>query len=380
MFKLGVIINPYAGVGGSLGFKGSDGASIRTLALEQEAEQRAPLRMRRALHKLEEFREKIQIVCFAGEMGEHIARDLHFETRIIGSALQHPSEAADTCAAAEALIKEPVDLILFAGGDGTARLIADVVGLKQPVLGVPSGVKMHSGVYAISPEAAGEIVKQLLSGKLVNVAERDVKDIDEDAFRNGQVRARYYGSLLVPENSQFLQQVKNAGTERDELAQLDVAQEMIQQLETDTLYVVGPGSTTHVFLHELGLGGSLLGVDLLLNNQLVATDLNAAQILQAIQEFSGPVKMVITAIGGQGHIFGRGNQQFTPEVIRRVGKEHIFVIAARGKILALDGRPLLVDTNDPELDQAFRGYMRVITGYNESIMYPVGYGNAEVPS
>lgn len=380
MFRLGLIINPYAGVGGSVGLKGSDGKQIRDEAMARGAEQRAPQRMSRALGVLKPYRQDIEIFCFSGDMGGDIATSLGFKTHILGSAMSEPSEAADTCAAATKLMENAIDLILFAGGDGTARLIADVVGLRQPVLGVPSGVKMHSGVYAISPEAAGEIVKQLLSGQLVNVAERDVKDIDEEAFRNGQVRARFYGSLLVPENSQFLQQVKNAGTERDELAQLDVAQEMIQQLEPEVLYLVGPGSTTQVFLQEVGLEGSLLGVDLMLDHQLIAQDLSAAQILDAINQFDGAIKMIITAIGGQGHIFGRGNQQLTPEIIRRIGKENIFIIAARGKMLALSGRPLLVDTNDPELDNALRGYMRVITGYNESIMYPIGYESVEISS
>lgn len=373
VFRLGLIINPYAGLGGSVALKGSDGAAIRTEALARGAEMRAPQRMARALQLLLAFRDRIEILCFAGDMGEDTARTLGFNTRVIGSAQHQPSEAADTCAAATALMNAAVDLILFAGGDGTARLIADVIGTQQPVLGVPSGVKMHSGVYAIAPEAAGEIVKQLLTGQLVNIAERDVKDIDEEAFRNGQVRARFYGTLLVPEDSQFLQQVKNAGTERDELAQLDVAQEMIQQLQPDTLYLVGPGSTTHLFLQELGLDGSLLGVDILLNNKLIAVDVTAAKILEQLDQFAGPVKMIITAIGGQGHILGRGNQQFTPEILKRIGKDNIHIIAARGKILALHGRPLLVDTNDPELDRSFGGYARVITGYNESIMYPIGY-------
>ncbi len=380
MFRLGLIINPYAGLGGSVGLKGSDGKTIRTEALARGAEIRAPQRMTRALQFLLPFRDQIQIFCFAGDMGENCARDSGFHTNIIGAAQHQPSEATDTCAAAAALMSESVDLILFAGGDGTARLIADVIGTRQPVLGVPSGVKMHSGVYAISPEAAGEIVKQLLTGQLVNIAERDVKDIDEDAFRNGQVRARFYGTLLVPEDSQFLQQVKNAGTERDELAQLDVAQEMLQQLQPDTLYLVGPGSTTHLFLEELGLNGSLLGVDILLNNELIAVDVSAPQILAQFEQFAGPIKIIITAIGGQGHIFGRGNQQFTPDILKRVGKENIIIIAARGKILALNGRPLLVDTNDPQLDQSFSGYTRVITGYNETIMYPVGYAIAGAQS
>ncbi len=373
MFKLGVIINPYAGLGGSVGLKGSDGEAIRSEAFARGAEQRAPARMQRTLESISELNQQIEVICFAGDMGEVAAKNAGFIPRIIGVAKNNPSEAEDTCAAAQALMNEQADLILFAGGDGTARLIADVVGTVQPVLGVPSGVKMHSGVYAISPEAAGEILKQLLTGKLVNIAERDVKDIDEEAFRNGQVRARFYGTLLVPEDSQNLQQVKNAGTERDELAQLDVAQEMIDQLQPDTLYLVGPGSTTHLFLQELGLEGSLLGVDLLLNNKLIALDVSAPQIVQQLDNFTGQVKIIITAIGGQGHILGRGNQQFTPAIVRRIGKDNIYIIAARGKILALDGRPLLVDTNDPQLDKQLVGYWPVITGYRDTIIYPVGY-------
>lgn len=373
MFKLGVIINPYAGLGGSVGLKGSDGEFIRQEALSLGAEPRAQARMSRALKVLSPAREKILMYCFARDMGETVARQLGFMTQVIGEAIHEPTQPEDTCAAARTLMQEKVDLILFAGGDGTARLIADVVGIHQPVLGVPSGVKMHSGVYAIAPEAAGEIILQLLDHQLVTIAERDVKDIDEDAFRQGQVRAKYYGTLLVPEDSQRLQQVKNAGMERDELAQIDVAQTLIEQIDDTTLYIVGPGSTTQVFLQELGLEGTLLGVDLLLNRQLLARDLSAQQIDDYLQQHKGPIKVIITAIGGQGHILGRGNQQLTPAILRRVGKENILVIAARGKILSLQGRPLLVDTNDPELDNQFSGYHPVIVGYRETIMYPIGY-------
>lgn len=373
MFKLGLIVNPFAGLGGSVGLKGSDGDDIRSEAFARGAEPRALQRVERALKIISGFREQIEIFCFAGDMGESSSRTSGFITHVLGAAQQNPSSSQDTCLAAIALMQQNMDLIIFAGGDGTARLIADVVGTSQPVLGIPCGVKMHSGVYANAPEAAGEILKQLLTGTLVNIVERDVKDIDEEAFRNGQVRARFYGTLLVPEDSQFLQQVKNAGTERDELAQLDVAQGMIDQLQSDTLYVIGPGSTTHLFLQELGLEGTLLGVDLLLNNELIATDVSATKITEHLDRFAGAVKIIITAIGGQGHILGRGNQQFTPTILRRIGKDNIHIIAARGKILALNGRPLLVDTNDPKLDVAFGGYRPVITGYRETIMYPVGY-------
>jgi len=376
VFKLGLIINPYAGLGGSVGLKGSDGEAIRTEALARGAEPRAMSRMQRALKQLLPYKEKIEIYCYVGAMGETSAVSLGFHTQCVGAAMNEPTQPEDTCAAARALQHLGVDLILFAGGDGTARLIADVIGTSQPVLGVPSGVKMHSGVYAVAPESAGEIVQQMLSGKLVNIAEREVKDVDENAFRNGQVRARFYGTLMVPEDSQRLQQVKNAGTERDELAQLDVAQEMIGQLQADILYIVGPGSTTHLLLQELGLDGSLLGVDVLLNNQLIAQDVGAAYLLELAAQHAEKklsVKLIITAIGGQGHIFGRGNQQLSPELLRRIGKENIHIIAARGKILALNGRPLLVDTNDANLDRELRGYWPVIVGYGDTIIYPVGY-------
>lgn len=371
-FRLGVLVNPYAGVGGSVGLRGSDGVAIRSQALQLGAELRASARMQRALSKLDQHKYQLDIFCFADDMGEASVRSAGFVPNVIGNAKTNPSSEQDTLDALDALLLHKVDLILFAGGDGTARLLVDKLPASQVVLGVPAGVKIHSGVYAISPEAAGELLHHFLSGQLVNIAMRDVKDIDEDALRNGKVSARYYGELCVPEIHQLLQQVKNAGMEKDGLAQLDVVQELIDRLDEKTLYLVGTGSTTHLFLQELGLEGSLLGVDLLLNRQLIGKDLTASELLQAVNQHQGPVKIIVTAIGGQGHIFGRGNQQFTPDIIKRVGKEHILIAAARGKILSLNGRSLLVDTHDPELDKALEGLYPVITGYQDIIWYPVG--------
>ena len=371
-FRVGVLVNPYAGIGGSVGLKGSDGVAIRDQALAMGAELRAIDRMQRALSKFSFFSTRIDIFCFAGDMGEVSVKAAGFDPIILGAAKNTPSTADDTVTAIEQLLLHKIDLLLFAGGDGTARILVDTLPEKQIVLGVPAGVKIHSGVYAISPEAAGDLVCQLLSGKLVNLAHRDVKDIDEEAFREGKVKAKYYGELWVPEADDLLQQVKNAGMERDELAQLDVVQTLIEELDIDTLYLVGTGSTTHLFLQEIGLEGSLLGVDLLLNKQLIAKDASANEILKYISQHQGAVKIIVTAIGGQGHIFGRGNQQFTPEVIRQVGKDNIVIIAARGKILSLAGRPLLVDTHDPELDQSLSGIYRVIVGYQEYILYQLG--------
>lgn len=372
MFKLGLIINPFAGLGGTVALKGSDGESIAIEALARGAEQRSMARMQRALKTLIPQRDQFHIYCFSGDMGESSALTLNLEYTLIGQPAGARTSAQDTIDAARAMMQMQLDLILFAGGDGTARNIADAVGLHQPVLGVPAGVKMHSGVYAITPEAAGHILQALIEGRLVSISERDVKDIDEVAFRNGQVRARFYASLMVPEEPQFLQQVKNSGAQVDELAQLDVASGMIEILEDDVLYIVGPGSTTRIFLQELGLDGSLLGVDLMMNRSLLAVDVTAAQIISALNQHRGIAKIIVTAIGGQGHIIGRGNQQLTPEILRRLGRQNIQVIATRDKMAALKQQPLLIDSHDPELDRQWRGYIQVITGYQEKIMYPLG--------
>lgn len=377
MFKLGVIINPVAGLGGSAGLKGSDGSAIQAEARARGAEARAPERMRRALQALQPWKGNFHIYCISGEMGEATLQTLEFPYTVVGHPAAAQTTPTDTYAAAQALQRLGVDLLLFAGGDGTARNIADAVGHEQVVLGVPSGVKMHSAVYAISPEAAGQVVGALLDHQLVPLAERDVRDIDEVAFRSGQVKTRWYATMKVPEAPHFLQQAKNSGVQEDELAQQDLAHELIDQLEDDTLYIVGPGSTTWVFLQELKVGGSLLGVDLLLNREVFASDVSARDIAVALEQHAGPVKIVITVIGGQGHIIGRGNQQLTPDILRKVGKHNILIIATNEKIRALGRRPLLVDSNDPELDQMFTGYMPVITGYRETILYPVGITSAE---
>lgn len=371
--RIGVLVNPYAGIGGSVGLKGSDGQVIRDKALAMGAELKAISRMQRTLSKLIPFSDQVDFFCFSHEMGEESVRAAGFVPQVVGSAQTIPSTSNDTIHAIEKLISYQLDLLLFAGGDGTARLLVDSVPKNQLVLGVPAGVKIHSGVYAYSPEAAGDILLQILGKKLVSSVTRDVKDINEDAFRLGQVKVKYYGELTVPEANDLLQQVKNSGSEKNAQAQLDVAQTLIEQLDQDTLYLVGTGSTTHLFLQELGLEGSLLGVDLLLNSQLIAKDVSANELMQAINSHQSAVKIIVTAIGGQGHIFGRGNQQFTPDVIRCVGKSNLILAVARDKLLSLNGRPLLVDTHDPELDYLLSGLYPVVVGYQDTVLYQVGY-------
>lgn len=375
-FKLGLIINPYAGIGGSVGLKGSDGDEIRAEAFARGAEIRALERMQRCLDMLQPFAQDIHVYCFSGDMGETALAFTNLAYTLIGQASGEPSNSEDTQVAVSALLKKSVDIILFAGGDGTARNIADALqkekAEQQIVLGVPSGVKMHSGVYAITPEAAGEILLCLLKKQLVNVQLCDVRDIDEVAFREGKVKTRLYSSMRVPVLPQFLQQVKNSGAAQNELVKLDIANYLIDNLIDDTLYIIGPGSTTKVFLEQLGIEGSLLGIDVILNRELVATDATASQLLSLIESHNGDVKLIITAIGGQGHIIGRGNQQLSPDILHKIGRSNIQVVATKEKILSLSERPLLVDSNDPELDNSFSGYQSVLVGYDEFILYPIG--------
>ena len=375
MFKLGLIVNPLAGIGGPVGLKGSDGAATVSAALARGAEPRAPERAQRALGQLLPLQNSVQIYCAQGAMGAEVARSAGFEPQLLTAEAEpvNQTSAADTERVAQQLQALGMDLIVFVGGDGTARNVYNAVGARQPVLGVPAGVKMHSGVYAVSPEAAGEIIGMMVRGELVTVSEQEVRDIDEDAFRQGRVSARYYGEMLVPAEVRYVQQVKSGGQEVEAMVLADIAAEVIENMDPDTLYIIGPGSTTRAVMQELGLENSLLGVDLVRDQQLVGRDLSGPELQAALEAHSGQVRLIITAIGGQGHILGRGNQQLTPRVLRQLGRDNIDVIATKTKILALNGRPLLVDSHDPQLDRELQGYIRVITGYRDAILYPVGH-------
>ncbi|MEH6627879.1 MAG: ATP-NAD kinase family protein [Motiliproteus sp.] len=368
MFKLGLIINPLAGVGGSVALKGSDGDDTARKALALGAVPRAGERTAQALSVLQGL--ELELFCSPAEMGEDVARQLGYNPQVIGTIEQGHTGAEDTRKAARAMADAGVDLILFAGGDGTARDIYQAVSDSVAVLGVPAGVKIHSGVYAVTPGAAGEIVAMLVRGELVTLKDQEVRDIDEDAFRQGTVRAKYYGELLVPEEGRFLQHVKNgSGKEVEELVLTDIAAEVIETMEDDVFYVIGSGTTVQAVMDELGLDNTLLGVDLVRNHQLIASDVTATQLLQLIGE--SEARIIITIIGGQGHIIGRGNQQLSPALLNKVGRENLRVIATKTKLKALDGRPLVVDSGDPKLNHRFSGLIKVITGYKDAVLYRV---------
>ncbi|WP_341205623.1 ATP-NAD kinase family protein [uncultured Psychrosphaera sp.] len=369
-FRLGLIINPIAGVGGSVGLKGSDGDNTAELAKSLGAEQKANDRASIALSMLSEYIEHVDIFTVAGEMGQSLCEQLQFAHNVVYTPTSAVTTHQDTENAAKVLADLKVDLILFVGGDGTARNICAAVEDNVTVLGVPAGCKIHSGVYAITPKAAGRVLQLLVTGELVTVSDADVMDIDEEKFRQGIVKARRYGELSVPSELRFIQNVKMGGKESDELVLNDIAAHVIELMEPEQTYIMGSGSTVAYLMEELSLPNTLLGVDVIQDHNLLKQDVTASELLTFIDDNT---KLVITLIGGQGHIFGRGNQQLSPEVIKRIGKDNILVIATKTKLKALNGRPLIVDTGDVSLDKSLSGHIKVITGYHDQVLYPVGY-------
>ncbi|WP_416305244.1 ATP-NAD kinase family protein [Neptunicella sp. SCSIO 80796] len=367
-FKLGLIINPWAGIGGALALKGSDGAAIRQQALQMGAIPQANNRMRQALEVIQPLCKQIKIITAAGDMGADLATQMGFDVQVIYTPPHTQTEAIDSESAASTMLAESIDLLLFAGGDGTARNICNVVGERIPVLGVPAGCKIHSGVYGVTPRASGRVVEKLVKGELVSLNNADVKDIDENQFRLGNVIAKQYGEMRVPAELQYVQATKMGGRESDELVLADIAAFLIEDMQ-DELYIMGSGSTVAAVMEELGIENTLLGVDLVKHRRLLKSDLSATELLGLIE--GQDCRLVITPIGGQGHILGRGNQQLNPAVIRAVDKANIRIIATKTKLQELNGRPLLVDTGDRALNQQLCGLMPVITGYRDQVLYPV---------
>jgi predicted polyphosphate/ATP-dependent NAD kinase len=365
----GLIVNPVAGLGGRVGLKGSDGTEIQRRARELGA---MPLALERAATALQRFdfpRASMEIMTYPGEMGEGAAGACGFEPTVIGSIQPGSTSAEDTMAAAREMQRRGARLILFAGGDGTARDMVRAIGDSVPVLGIPAGVKILSAAFATSPTAAGELARRLLAGQVARLREVEVLDLDEEAYRAGRVSPQLFGYLKVPYQRRLLQGRKSPSGPDEHGTLQAIALDVVDQMHDDVVYIIGPGTTTRPILSHLGLEKTLIGVDVLLNRRLLLADANEASLLSALK--GHPARIVVTPIGGQGFLFGRGNQQISPAVLRLVGKENIVVVAALEKIHALRGRPLLVDSGDPEIDRLLSGYVPVISGYRERIVYRV---------
>ncbi len=380
-FRLGLLINPYAGVGGPAANKGSDDERIQALARAGELPLTAPERASAFLAHLQVPADcALTLVTVPGPMGSDALTDGRWTVELTGFHPAAQTTAADTQNATQALVARGVDLLAFVGGDGTARDVCSVVPSTQAVLGVPAGVKMHSGVYAINPQSAAELVSVLLRSELVSLALGEVRDIDEEAFRQGKVKSRYFGEMLIPQEGRFVQHVKQGGLEVEELVLLDIAEQLAEELTDDTLVVAGPGSTVFNILDNWGIEGTLLGVDVLQGKTLLARDVDAAALTSYLDDHSGPVRLVVTAIGGQGHIIGRGNQQLTSGILRRIGRDNLWVVATKTKLTTLQGRPLVMDSGDARLDREWLGYLPVVTGFADKVLYPLGFFPTEEPT
>ncbi|MEM2890283.1 MAG: ATP-NAD kinase family protein [Candidatus Hadarchaeum sp.] len=364
---MGFVVNPIAGMGGRVGLKGTDGPEILARARELGAEPVAPLRAVRFLHALKKFSSELVLLTYPAEMGENEAKEAKLESRVIGRIKSGSTTSEDTKRAAREMLVEKVDLLVFAGGDGTAADVLSAVDSKLPILGVPTGVKMHSAVFANTPEAAAEVAARFLLYGLP-LREAEVMDIDEDEFRQGRLVARLIGYGMVPYEPVMLQSTKEGSTGHELVDQKAIARWVVEMMEKGHVYILGPGTTTRAVAEELGIYDStLLGVDLIEDYRLLAKDVNEAMILDAIED--KPATIIVSPIGKQGFILGRGNLQLSPRLLRKVGKKNLWVLSTPQKLAITP--TLKVDTGDVDLDEEFRGYIKVITGYRQSRMVKV---------
>ena len=370
MRKLGLIVNPVAGIGGRVGLKGSDGAGTVREALKRGAVPESPRRAIEALRAVAEAGLAIELLAAPGEMGEREAREAGMSPTVIGPAVEGETSAEDTRRAALAMEGLGVGLLLFAGGDGTARDVYEAIGTRVPALGIPAGVKIHSAAFAVDPRRAGELAVSFLRGDTEATGDAEVMDVDEESFRRGAVDASLHGYLRVPLEERLVQAAKSGSRPSEADALLGIGATIAEDIARGGLYLLGPGATAKAVSDALGLPCTLIGVDAVEDGALVGTDLSEREILDLVRGRSA--KIVVSVIGGQGYVLGRGNQQISPAVVRAVGLENLVIVASRDKLTALGGRPLLVDTGDAALDDELGGYVRVTTGYNEQTMYRIG--------
>ena len=358
---IGFIVNPIAGMGGKVGLKGTDGADALQRALRLGAKPIAPMRAKVFLSELTPVKDHVSLIVGTASMGEDEAKEYGFSFEVVGGRRKQTTPN-DTKEIARRIKEENAELLVFCGGDGTARDILDAIGTSVPVLGVPTGVKMHSAIFAVSPIAAAITTTQFLFDGLP-LREMEVMDVNEEAFRDGRLSVSLYGYMLTPYEHQFIQgsKIATATTESELRNQAAIAIYVIETMEEETLYIVGPGTTTRTIADLLDEKKTLLGVDLFLNKKIIARDVNEGKILKEIK--GRKAKIIVTPIGGQGFIFGRGNQQISPKVIKEVGLNNITIIATKTKLSGLNN--LRVDTGDLKLDKELRGQRTIITDYKE---------------
>lgn len=352
--EIGVVVNPIAGMGGRVGLKGTDGKVEEARRLG--AEPRAADRAREALEAVKAHRAGCTVVTYGGEMGEAVSRRVGFDPVVVGAPESSETSAADTREAVSAFVDRGVDVILFVGGDGTAvdvALALEEAASAIPMLGVPAGVKVYSSVFGVNPRASGRIV-----ATFEEVERREVVDLDEEAYREGRVETELKAIVTVPVGEEVQSMKQLAGG-----TVAGVVDGFVAEMEPGTLYILGPGSTVGEIKRELGFEGTPLGVDVWQDGEVVLEDANEQELLSVLAD---PAVIVVSPIGGQGFVFGRGNAQISPEVIKQCDVE---IVGSRRK---LDELPVLrVDTGDESVDESLRGWHRVRVGRVERRMMQI---------
>jgi predicted polyphosphate/ATP-dependent NAD kinase len=366
--RVGFLVNPIAGIGGKVGFKGTDGRKTLREAILKGAKPASPERGRRFLEEVKRQDKEIEFLIAPGSMGGDTADQLKLEHEPIGR-IGGTTTAEDSIRIARLMKKKAPHLIVFCGGDGTARDVLKGVGRDTPVLGVPSGVKIYSSVFAISPVAAAESTVAFLREQIPSRL-GEVVDVNEVAFRKNRLSVKLFGYLTTPDSGMLMQGSKSA-TGQSEDPELDaIAEYFLEMIDPASTYILGPGSTVERIARRWGIKKTVLGVDVVKGDGTVlGLDVDEKTLLNLVDK--GSAKIIVSPIGGQGFLFGRGNQQISPEVIRAVGIENITVAGSRNKIDGLRPRRLLTDSGDDKIDQRLRGYLRVITGYREEMVVKV---------
>ena len=365
--KLGFLINPVAGMGGKVGLKGTD--NIAGNAIRMGAKPIAPARAREFLNRLKtlEFEEQLKIITCPASMGQEEVEAAGFSTEVLRMRLKSKTTTDDTKNAVRLMAEKKADIIVFVGGDGTARDILDAllnVKIDVPVLGVPSGVKMYSGIFAVNPSDAAVVV-EAFAKKEAELTEFEIMDTNEAGIRRDQFNVRLYGFLSGPSLSMRIQGSKQISAETldEHENQLAIARFIVESMNSDGTYILGPGTTVKCVADLLGVEKTLLGVDLYKKGKLVR-DVNEAKLLNLIESWRN-TWIILSPIGRQGVLFGRGNQQISPEIIRHIGKERIIVGATPSKLRGIESGVLRVDTGVGQVNDMLRGYMRVVTDYKE---------------
>lgn len=382
MRRVGFLVNPIAGMGGRVGLKGTDG-------VVDEARRRGgrSFAQERAVQSLEIFatnpaHHDVRWFTCGGAMGEHALRATGFSDDAIEIVRPTPAttSAEDTIDASRAFLRAKVDLILFCGGDGTCRDILSAVGSEVPVLGIPAGVKMHSGVFGVLPIGTAAILARWVRGDLP-VGESEVLDLDEERYRKGEWSVRLFGTARTPQEPSLLQAGKMMVQEvSDEALHEELAMHVsdLFEEEPETLFLLGPGSTLAGIARRLDLPKTLLGIDAYVAGERVGEDVNERNILDLLSTRT-TAKLIVSPIGAQGFILGRGNLQLSPAVVRRIGPANTIVVATPAK---LDRTPVLrVDSGDADVDRLYaaKPYFFVVVGYRTSRLHPLQSWSPDVP-